>query len=336
MRRDGEYRYRPAWWLPGGHSQTIWGRFTRRRPRLPLRRETLRAEDGDELELHILDAADEAPRVLVLHGLEGTIRSHYLAPMFENAAARGWGAVLMMHRGCGDTPNLARRFYHSGETSDVGLVYSTFATRYPRSPWALAGVSLGGNVLLKWLGELGDAVDERIRGAATISVPFDLERGARQISGSLLGVYDRAFLGSLRRKALTKLERYPDLFDRERLVRARNIFEFDDCVTAPVHGFRDARDYYSQSSSIGYLPRIRVPTFLLSAIDDPFLPASVLDEVRAIASASAFLHLEVTARGGHVGFVEGRVPWRARYYAEARAFRFLDTIMEPRAGGGYD
>jgi predicted alpha/beta-fold hydrolase len=330
MSRVGEHRYRPAWWLPNGHAQTIWGRFTRRRPALPLRRETLRAPDGDELELHVLDAPATAPRVLVLHGLEGTIRSHYLAPMFENAAARGWGAVLLMHRGCGDAPNVARRFYHSGETSDLALVFAELAARHPRSPWALAGVSLGGNVLLKWLGELGAGVDPRIRGAAAISVPFDLELGARQISTSLRGMYDRAFLGSLRRKALAKLDRYPDLFDRDRLLRARNIFDFDDSVTAPVHGFADARDYYSRSSSIGFLEGIRVPTFLLSALDDPFLPPPVLGRVREIASNNPQLHLEVTERGGHVGFVEGRLPWRARYYAEARAFGFLDTVLPGR------
>jgi predicted alpha/beta-fold hydrolase len=253
--------------------------------------------------------------------------------MFENAAARGWGAVLLMHRGCGEAPNVARRFYHSGETSDLALVFGELAARHPDSPWALAGVSLGGNVLLKWLGELRESVDRRIRGAAAISVPFDLELGARQISTSLRGVYDRAFLGSLRRKALAKLDRYPDLFDRDRLLRARNIFDFDDSVTAPVHGFVDARDYYSRSSSIGFLAGIRVPTFLLSALDDPFLPSAVLARVREIASKNPQLQLEVTERGGHVGFVEGRLPWRARYYAEARAFRFLDTVM---AGRDYD
>ena len=337
MRRgDGEYRYRPAWWLPGGHAHTIWGRFTRRRPELPLRRETLRAPDGDDIELHILDAPESAPRVLLLHGLEGTIRSHYLAPMFENARARGWGAVLLMHRGCGEAPNVARRFYHSGETSDLALTFDALARRYPESPWGIAGVSLGGNVLLKWLGERGETIDRRIRGAAAISVPFDLELGARHISSGLWGAYDRAFLDSLRRKALAKLERYPDLFDGERLRGARSIFEFDDCVTAPVHGFRDARDYYGRSSSIRFLAGIRVPTFLLSAADDPFLPAAVLERVGAIAAENPRLHLEVTERGGHVGFVEGRVPWRARYYAEARAFRFLDTVMERGTSGDYD
>ena len=335
-RDDGEYRYRPAWWLPGGHAQTIWGRFARTRPALPLRRELLAAPDGDQLEMHVLDAPRGAPRVLMLHGLEGTIRSHYLAPVFENAIARGWGAVLMMHRGCGETPNHARRFYHSGETSDLAQVFSHYADLHPGSPWVLNGVSLGGNVLLKWLGELGSTVDPRIRAAAAISVPYDLEAGARHIGRGFARVYDRTFLRSLRRKAMAKLQRYPGLFEADRLVRARNIYEFDDAVTAPVHGFRDANDYYSRSSSIGFLDRITLPTFLLSALDDPFLPPAVLDRVRTASRENDNLHLEITDRGGHVGFVEGAAPWRARYYAEARAFRFFDTVLGRSAGADYD
>ena len=334
--RDGEYRYRPAWWLPGGHAQTIWGRFARKRPALPLRRELLHAPDGDPIELHVLDAPAGAPRVLMLHGLEGTIRSHYLAPVFENARSRGWGAVLLMHRGCGDAPNHARRFYHSGETSDLAQVFAHYADLNAGSPWLLSGVSLGGNVLLKWLGENGASVDPRIRAAAAISVPFDLEAGARHIGRGFAKVYDRTFLRSLRRKALAKLQRYPDLFAQERLATARSIYDFDDAVTAPVHGFRDATDYYSCSSSIGFLGRITVPTFLLSALDDPFLPPSVLDRVRAAARENGQLHLEITRRGGHVGFVEGPAPWRARYYAEARAFRFFDSVLGGSASGDYD
>ena len=338
-RRDSEareYRYRPAWWLPGGHAQTIWARFARPRPALPLRTECLTAPDGDNVEVHILPAADDAPRVLLLHGLEGTIRSHYVGGLLQGAADRGWGAVLLMHRGCGSAPNTARRFYHSGETSDLAFAFARFAERHPRSRWALAGVSLGGNVLLKWLGEMGDRTDPRIVAAAAVSVPFDLEAGARHIGKGFARVYDRTFLKTLRRKAFAKLERYPDLFDRDRLARVRSIFDFDDAVTAPVHGFRDAVDYYSRSSSLGFLPRIRVPTLLLSARNDPFLPASVLARVAATARENPLLELEITRRGGHVGFVEGMVPWRARYYAESRAFRFFDAKMEGAPGDDYD
>lgn len=327
-RSAGEYRYRPAWWLPGAHAQTIWGRFARAYPRLPISSECLATPDGDTLETHILPAAPGAPRVLLLHGLEGSVRSHYVGGVFAQARERGWGAVLLVHRGCGSAPNTARRFYHSGETTDAQLAFEHFRARWPANPWFVIGISLGGNVLLKWLGELGQDLDVRIRGAAAISVPFDLEAGARHISKGFARVYDRAFLRTLRRKALAKLVRYPDLFDRAKLERARSVYDFDDAVTAPVHGFADAPDYYAKSSSLRFLSRIEVPTLLLSASDDPFLPASVLDRVRDVAAPNPNLLLEFRAHGGHVGFIAGARPWTPFYYAEWRAFQFFDEIME--------
>lgn len=195
------------------------------------------------------------------------------------------------------------------------------------APLVLAGVSLGGNVLLKYLGELGSSLPAAVRGAAAVSVPFDLERGCRHIMHGFSKVYDRHFLRTLKQKAFAKLDRYPGLFDPAALERARSIYDFDDAVTAPVHGFADAHDYYSRSSSIGFLDRIRVPTLLLSAVDDPFLPTDVLDEVRAIAATNPELALEFTADGGHVGFVAGRLPWAPRYYAEWRVCQFLDAVI---------
>jgi uncharacterized protein len=321
----GEYRYRPAWWLPGGHLQTLWGKFARARPPLATSREVLTTPDDDRVEVHHLDGRADAPRVLMLHGLEGSADSHYVGGFLSQAARRGWPATLLVFRGCGSAPNAARRFYHSGETSDRSFVFDTLSRRWPSSQWLLAGVSLGGNVLLKWLGERGDQV---ARGAAAVSVPYDLEIGARTISRGVARIYDRSFLGSLRRKALAKLVRYPDLFDASRLERARNVYEFDDAVTAPVHGFADARDYYTRSSSRRFLASIRVPTLLLSAADDPFLPAAVLDEVRTGASDNRCLTFEFTEAGGHVGFVGGRWPWRPSYFAEERVFAFFDEVME--------
>lgn len=321
----GEYRYRPAWWLPGGHLQTLWGKFARARPALATSREVLATPDDDQVELHHLDGRAGAPRVLLLHGLEGSRDSHYVGGFLSQAARRGWPATLLVFRGCGAAPNAARRFYHSGETSDLALAVETLSRRWPSTEWLVAGVSLGGNVLLKWIGERGSPV---VRGAAAVSVPFDLEAGARTISRGFARIYDRSFLGSLRRKALAKLVRYPDLFDAARLERARNVFEFDDAVTAPVHGFADARDYYRRSSSRRFLGAIRVPTLLLSAVDDPFLPEAVLREVRAGASGNRCLTFELTGSGGHVGFVGGRWPWRPRYYAEERVFSFFDQVME--------
>lgn len=260
--------------------------------------------------------------------------SHYVGGMLSQAAARDWNATLLVFRGCGGATNDARRFYHSGETADLEQVADTLGRRFA-GPTFAAGVSLGGNVLLKWLGE-GSASAREIRAAAAVSVPFDLEAGARKISQGFSRIYDWSFLRSLRRKARHKLARFPDLFDDARLGRARNVFEFDDAVTAPVHGFDSAVDYYTRSSSLNFLHRIQTPTLLLSAENDPFLPAAVLARVREVAARNSSLTVEFVACGGHVGFVEGSAPWRAAYYAERRAFSFFDAAMERQARAGYD
>lgn len=311
--------------------QTLWGKFFRRRPELAATVERWDTPDGDFLELYRMGAEAHAPRIVVLHGLEGTVRSHYVGAFFEEAKRRAWAADLLIFRGCGSELNRARRFYHSGETTDLAFVLDRLVSEDPHSPIVLAGVSLGGNVLLKFLGERGELVPKQVVAAAAVSVPFDLERGARFISTGFSRIYDRHFLSTLRAKALQKLERYPDLLSREELARARTLLEFDDVVTAPVHGFRDAHDYYTRSSALRWLSGIRRPTFLLSAIDDPFLPAEVLDEVRAVARGNANLTLEFTAHGGHVGFVAGRWPWRASYYGEWRACQFLGNALQRQA-----
>jgi predicted alpha/beta-fold hydrolase len=322
--------FRPAWWVPGPHAQTLWGKLFRRVPLAPTRLERWDTPDGDFVDLVRLDpeagAGDAAtrPRLLLLHGLEGGRRSHYAQGLFLEARRRGWGMDLMLHRTCGDEPNRLRRFYHSGETSDVAFVVDRVCAERPGAPLGLCGVSLGGNVLLKYLGERGAGVPAQVAGAVAVSVPYDLARGSRHIGrGGFSRVYEASFLRSLRRKVEHKLARYPDLVERERLARLRTLWDFDDVVTAPVHGFRDAADYYARSSALGFLAGVRTPTLLLSAVDDPFLPAAVLDDVRAATAGNPALELEFVARGGHVGFVGGRVPWRPDYYAERRTFEFL-------------
>lgn len=299
----------------------------RRRLSLATHRERWSTEDDDFLDLHRLDGSPGAPRLLILHGLEGTIRSHYAVGLMHEAQRRGWAADLLIFRSCGDEPNRALRFYHSGETSDLDSVVRRLIGEDPSRPLLLVGVSLGGNVLLKWLGEQGDHVPEQLRGAAAVSVPFDLGRGSRHLDRGFSRFYQAHFLRSLRRKAIGKSERFPGAIRTEFVLGARTLFEFDDLVTAPVHGFRDADDYYARSSSLHYLAQIRTPTLLLSARDDPFLPAAVLDEVCDIARANLSLHLEFVERGGHVGFISGTLPWRPFYYAEWRATEFLASAL---------
>jgi uncharacterized protein len=279
--------------------------------------------DGDFLEIHRLAAEQGAPRMLLLHGLEGTVRSHYAQALLNEAARREWGADLMIFRSCGSQPNLTRRFYHSGETTDVGFVLDKILDEFPTSPLALAGVSLGGNVLLKFLGERGKDLPSQLRAAAAVSVPFDLARSSRRINRGFSRFYQRFFLNSLRKKAQEKALRFPDLASRDRIAALRTLEDFDNLITGPLHGFRDAQDYYARSSSLSYLKSIKLTTLLFSAVDDPMLPAEVLDEVREAARDNPALEVDFVDRGGHAGFITGSVPWRPFYYAEHRVGEFF-------------
>jgi len=223
--------------------------------------------------------------------------------------------------------NKTRRFYHSGETTDLDFAIRRLTSEAPGAPIVLAGFSLGGNVLLKWLGERGADVPPAVRAAAAVSVPYDLARGSRYINRGFARVYERHFLRSLVRKASEKRQRFPDIVPEVDLGSLRSMWEFDDAVTAPVHGFRDATDYYMRSSSLGWLDRIRAPTLLLSAVDDPFLPPEVLDEVRAAARSNGALRCEFPEHGGHVGFIAGSLPWRPLYWAEWRVMEFLSSHL---------
>jgi predicted alpha/beta-fold hydrolase len=194
---------------------------------------------------------------------------------------------------------------------------------FPTSPLALAGVSLGGNVLLKFLGERGENLPPQIKGAAAISVPFDLARSSRRINRGFSRFYQRFFLNSLRKKAQEKARRFPDLASEDRIAALRTLEDFDNLITGPLHGFRDAQDYYARSSSLPYLKNVKLKTLLFSAIDDPMLPAEVLDEVREAASQNPALQVDFVEKGGHAGFITGSVPWRPFYYAEHRIGEFF-------------
>jgi uncharacterized protein len=318
-----EIIYSPAWWVPGGHLQTLWGKLFRRQPVAPTILVRWDTPDGDFLELHRLVSKPSAPRVLLLHGLEGSIRSHYAQGLLNEAARRGWAADLLIFRSCGSELNRARRFYHSGETGDVAFVLERISREFPFAPLGMVGVSLGGNVLLKFLGERGKDLPKTLRGAATISVPFDLARSSKRINRGFSRLYQRFFLGSLRRKAGEKAKRFPDLAPVDRIASLRTLEDFDNLVTGPLHGFADAQDYYARSSSLAYLEAIRLKTLLISAVDDPMLPAEVLDEVREIARKNPALEIEFVQKGGHAGFITGSVPWRPFYYAEYRVGEFL-------------
>lgn len=331
----------PAWWLPGRHAQTVGARATRPRGGVRLARERLTTPDGDFLDLDWAETAagrlSRAPLTVVLHGLEGSAASGYALETYRRLAERGIAAVGLNFRSCSGELNRAPRLYHSGETGDLRYVVGVLARRFPGRPLAAIGFSLGGNVLLKYLGEEGQRLQERrgveaaeeggaLVAAAAVSVPYDLAAGAAYTEHGVARAYVWRLLRSLKRKVRARAGALSDRIDLGRALAARTFREFDDAATAPLHGFAGADDYYRRSSSAGYLDAIRVPTRLIHAVDDPFLPAAAVPHDAAARNAALDLHC--TARGGHVGFVSGP-PWRRVYWAERMAAEHVAKV----AGG---
>lgn len=314
--------FRPAWWLPGPHLPTVFGKMVRRVPPAHERIERWPTPDGDDVSVAIVEPPQpRAPILTIFHGLEGTIRSTYAQGLMQHARRRGWGAAMLIWRSCDGRIPKAPRMYHSGETTDAQFFLHALAARYPGAPLVSVGVSLGANVLLKWLGEY--QAPPSLRAVAAVSTPFDLGAGSRHLERGFSRVYVRHFVRSLRRKALAALTVHPTLpVDRARLLRARTFWEFDDVFTAPVHGYHGADDYYARASSLGFLPRVRTPALLFSAVDDPFLPAEVLDRVRSHARENSALQPDFTPRGGHVGWVSGS-PLAPHHYMEAHVTSWL-------------
>ena len=322
--------YRPAAWLPGPHAQTVWGRLARSRRLVSMRREALTTPDGDELLVDRVDGPPASPVVMVLHGLEGSSHSVYVQGLLLEIRRRGWRGAAMNFRSCARDPadlsrmlpNRRPRMYHSGDTGDVDFLARTLLAREPGVPLFAVGVSLGGNVLLKWLGESGP--DAPIAAAVAVSTPYDLAASARHLDSAIGRLYTRGFLSTLKRKAETAVARFPEAarrIDLPRTLASRTFREFDDAANAPLHGFEGADDYYRQSSSLAYLGRIVRPTLCLSSEDDPFLPREALARARAVAPAS--VDFRITPRGGHIGFVSGSAPWRPAYWAESFAVDWL-------------
>lgn len=317
--------FQPAWFLPGPHLQTIWGRLARPRRRVQLRREVLTTPDGDDLVLDHLDGRSDIHFVL-MHGLEGSSYSVYIQGILALIARQGHHATAMNFRSCAREPesilkmipNKQPRFYHLGDTADFDLMLHTLAARHPERRFLAFGASMGGNVLLKWLGE--NPQQNLAVAGATLSVPYDLAAGAAHLDKTATGrFYVNQFLITLKKKCSR-----PDIaarIDVERMMRARNFREFDEAATAPVHGFANADEYYARSGSIAYVDRIETPTLALIAEDDPFQPPEILPRVKAKASPA--VDFRTTPGGGHVGFIGGRFPWEAQYWGEELVVKWL-------------
>ncbi len=310
------------WFLRNPHAQSIWGHLVRPRRAAMLHREILCTPDDDDLIVDHLDG--RGIRFILLHGLEGSSNSVYIQGLLQILGARGCAASVMHFRSCARDPrNLTRmlmnrrpRLYHSGDTDDLDFLVRRLSSDLPL---AAIGVSLGGNALLKWLGE--HPKQNALRAVATMSVPYDLGAGARHLERGIGPFYVARFLRTMKPKTRSVVERFGVPLDLPAAMRARSFVEFDNASTAPLHGFRDADDYYARASSIGFLGQITTPALCISAEDDPFLPSSVLDRARAAASSS--IEFRIPSHGGHTGFVAGRWPWMPEYWAEELMVQWL-------------
>lgn len=301
--------YRAPRWLPGGHVQTIWPALYARHtfgPAPRFQRERWPTPDGDFIDVDLCPAADPAaPWLVLFHGLEGNSSSQYAQAFAEAAAERGWSYAVPHFRGCSGELNLAPRAYHSGDHQEIGWILARLRQRTAQ-PLRAVGISLGGNALLRWAGEVGHSAGPLASAVAAVCSPLDLAASGEAIGrGFCRLVYTRMFLRSMKPKALAKWRQHPGLFDRDRLMAARDLFEFDNLFTAPLHGFRDTPDYWARASAKPLLPDVRIPALALNACNDPFVPAASLPTP---ADAGAWVHLWQPAQGGHVGFPDGRFP----------------------------
>jgi len=318
--------FRPAAWAPGPHAQTLLARVLRSGEGPPFERERLTTPDDDFLDLDWgPEPGPDAPIVLVIHGLEGSARRRYVRNVCRELLGRGIRPVALNLRGCSGEPNRALVYYHSGKTDDPAFVLTTLRQRHPGRRIGAIGFSLGGNVLLKLMGERDDGGRDLLDAAVAMSVPYDLAAGSALLERSTMGrAYSGYFLRSLKRKVRWKEARLAAVLDVAAGLSSRTIWEFDERLTAPLHGFAGAQDYYARASSAGFLAGVRVPTLLLHAVDDPFLPPASIP--RDSAATNPALHLVLHGRGGHVGFLAGS-PGRPSFWGDEEAARFLDATL---------
>jgi predicted alpha/beta-fold hydrolase len=297
--------YRAPWWLPGGHLQTIYPFFFLRQRPPRYRRERWETPDGDFIDLDWVDGPPAAPLLALFHGLEGSSASHYAAAIMHAVSRHGWRGVVVHFRGCSGEPNRLPRAYHSGDADEIGWILRRLNGVCAPAPLFAAGVSLGGNALLKWLGRERAQAAHVIRAAAAISAPMDLMTAGDRLGKGFNLAYGNLFMQTLRKKSLTKLQRFPGIYDGAKVSGSRTLREFDNLVTAPLHGFRDTDDYWTRASSKPDLAHIEAPTLIVHARNDPFLPGSYLPATQEVSHS---VELDLPDCGGHAGFACGPFP----------------------------
>lgn len=318
-----ESSYRAPWWLPGGHLQTIYARSLGKNFSIPYRREHWRTPDDDFIEIDWLDGGENSRLVVLFHGLEGCSQSHYATSLMALLARRGWRGVVPHFRGCGAQANSLPRSYHAGDSQEIDWILRRCKDQNPHTDICVAAISLGGNMLLKWLGERGEAAREIVARAVAVSAPLDLHAAARQLDfGFKKILYTRYFLQSMRPKVLEKISTHALDID-PRAVRACSTFRaIDDLYTAPLHGFKNVDHYWTSTSSKPWLKAIRVPTLVINARNDPFLPENALPSAEEVSDA---VTLDFPREGGHVGFVSGKYPGNLEWLPE-RMIGFFTEI----------
>ena len=320
--------YRAPVWLPGGHAQTIYPVFVAVAA-TPLYRERWATPDGDFIDLDWSPPSagghSATPRVVLFHGLEGSSQSHYARALAVAARTAGWQLVVPHFRGCSGTPNRLPRAYRSGDSAEIDWIVRRLKATQPAAPLFAAGISLGGNALAKWLGEQGAAAESLIEAAAVICAPLDLAISGHALARGPNRLYTHHFLRTMKRRVRHKLAQWPELVSRAALDRARTLHDFDDLYTAPVHGFRNADDYWRRASCRPLLAGIRVPTWLLNPANDPFVPSAAWPTHRELAPSIEF---ETPAQGGHVGFPTGLPPGRIDWLP-ARMLQFFSRYVSP-------
>ena len=319
--------FRPAGWLKHRHLQTIFPSLPWAwRERAPLRREILDLPDGDSTAVDWVSAGDELPRsaplLVVLHGLEGSAESSYARMMMQAALERQWRPCVLHFRDCGDYRNPLPRRYHAGETGDIRHFLQTLHEQGQTGPIFAVGYSLGGNILLKYLGESG--AGSRLQAAGAVCVPLNLHICAEALNQGFSKHYQKLLLKNMKNSVQRKFDRDTAAFDWDRAMAAEDFAEFDDAVTAPLHGFDGMNDYYDKCSSAQFLKDVAKPTLVINSLDDPFMTPEVIPHHDKL---SEHVTLEIADAGGHVGFVEGGTPWRPRYYLPRRILNFLETHL---------
>ena len=313
--------FKPAWWLRGAHQQTVWSTLFREIPDFDLTKERIELDDGDFLDL-AWSGSDDGEIVLILHGLEGNKDSPYAKGIMQTLSVAGYQCCLMHFRGCSGETNRLPRSYHSGDTGDLQQVVDHIQKHHQRKIFSAVGYSLGGNALLKWMGEKGN--DAEMTTAIGISVPFTLHHAAERMAKGLSHSYEKHLVSRLQEKYRHKFSGMSSPLDIE-IDQMKTFFLFDDQVTAPLHGFKGVNDYYKKSSCAQFLLHITKPTLILHAKDDPFMWP---DSVPAESELSPAVRLELSEKGGHVGFISSSCPWRSEYWLDQRILAWLNSQKE--------